>query len=141
MQAKILNVSDAALIRAAGGLIYRNGHRGPVELAIVHRPAYDDWTFPKGKLNPNEAPEDAALREVEEETGLRCKLVGEVGCTSYLDRRGRNKVVCYWLMEPTGGKFTPGAEVDQMRWVPLDEADQLLTYDRDRQLLRLLPSL
>jgi 8-oxo-dGTP diphosphatase len=112
-----------------------------VELAIVHRPAYDDWTFPKGKLNANEAPEDAALREVEEETGFRCKLVGELGCTSYLDRRGRNKVVCYWLMQPTGGKFTPGAEVDEMRWVPVDEATQLLTYDRDRQLLRLLPNL
>lgn len=141
MEAKILNVSDAALIRAAGGLITRSRRHGAMELAIVHRPAYDDWTFPKGKLNPNETPEDAALREVEEETGIRCKLVGEVGCTSYLDRRGRNKVVCYWLMEPVGGrKFAAGPEVDQVRWVPVSEAMQLLTYDRDRQLLRSLPN-
>lgn len=142
MEQKILNVSDVAMIRAAGGLITRNGRQRTLELAIVHRPAYDDWTFPKGKLNPNETPEDAALREVEEETGLRCKLVGEVGCTSYLDRRGRNKVVCYWLMEPVGGrKFTPGPEVDQVRWVPVVEAMQVLTYDRDRQLLRSLPTI
>jgi 8-oxo-dGTP pyrophosphatase MutT (NUDIX family) len=141
MAAKILNVSDAGVIRAAGGLIYRNGRRGPMELALAHRPAYDDWTFPKGKLNPEETPEEAALRETEEETGLRCKLVGEVGCTSYLDRRGRNKVVCYWLMEPIGGrKFEPGPEVDELRWVSVAEAMQLLTYDRDRQLLRLLPN-
>src|SRR3989442_3166003 len=79
MEAKILNVSDAGMIRAAGGLIYRNGRRGLLELAIVHRPAYDDWTFPKGKLNRDETPADAALRETEEETGLRCKRVGEAG--------------------------------------------------------------
>lgn len=141
MEAKILNVSDAGMIRAAGGLIYRNGRRGLMELAIVHRPAYDDWTFPKGKLNPDETPEAAALRETEEETGLRCKLVGEVGCTSYVDRRGRNKVVCYWLMEPIADrKFQPSGEVDELRWVRVAEAMQLLTYERDRQLLRALPT-
>ena len=140
MAAKILNVDEAKLVRAAGGVVRKNGSRGPMRVAVVHRPGYDDWSFPKGKLDRGETLEDAALREVEEETGLRCKLVGEVGCTSYLDRRGRNKVVCYWLMEPVGGrKFAPGGEVDQLRWVPVSEAMQLLTYDRDRQLLKSLP--
>lgn len=130
------------MIRAAGGLIVRNGQPAPLELVIVHRPAYDDWTFPKGKLNPHETPEDAALREVREETGIQCKLMGEVGCISYLDQQGRNKVVCYWLMEPIGGTtFEPGPEVDELRWVPLAEARRLLTYDRDRRLLGALPPL
>lgn len=137
MAAKILNVDEARLVRAAGGVILRNG-RGPSRVALIHRPAYDDWTFPKGKVSSGETLEDAALREVEEETGLRCRLVRSLGCTSYADRRGRDKVVCYWMMEPVNGRFRAGGEVDEMRWLTFDEALDLLSYGRDRALLRSL---
>ena len=135
MEPRILDVSDVATVRAAGGLVCRPGPAGLLEVAIIHRPAYDDWSLPKGKLEPGEAAEAAALREVEEETGLRCRLGEAVGCTSYLDRRGRPKTVCYWAMEVESGRFTPGSEVDQLRWLTLGEALQLLSYAHDRELL------
>jgi 8-oxo-dGTP diphosphatase len=135
MAAKILNIDEAKLVRAAGGLIFRNG-RGQVRVALIHRPGYDDWTFPKGKLAAGETMEDAALRETEEETGLRCRLVRPLGCTSYADHRGRAKVACYWEMEATGGRFRPSAEVDELRWVTIDQALSQLSYGRDRALLR-----
>jgi 8-oxo-dGTP diphosphatase len=75
-------------VRAAGGVVTRDGR-----VALVHRPKYDDWTFPKGKLDPHEDFEQAALREVEEETGLRCRLGSELPTTSYIDPKGRRKVV------------------------------------------------
>ena len=137
MAAKLLNVEEAKLVRAAGGVITRNG-RGAVQVAVVHRPGYDDWTFPKGKLDGEESLEDAALREVEEETGLRCRLVRPLACTAYVDRKGREKVACYWLMEPVGGRFRTSKEVDEMRWLTVDKARDLLTYRRDRTLLRSL---
>lgn len=135
--AKILNVDEAKLVRAAGGVICRTG-RGSSRVAVVHRPGYDDWTFPKGKLDGDETLEAAALREVEEETGFRCRLVRPLGCTSYVDRRGRDKVACYWIMEPVGGRFRTSVEVDELRWLPIDEALDTLTYSRDRALLRAL---
>lgn len=137
MAAKILNVDEAKLVRAAGGIIFKNG-RGPSRVAIVHRPGYDDWTFPKGKVDGDETLEEAALREVEEETGFRCRLVRPLGCTSYVDRRGRDKVACYWVMEPVGGRFRESSEVDELRWATIDEALDTLTYARDRALLRSL---
>jgi len=133
--AKILNIDEVRLVRSAGGVVARNAGKG-LQVAVVHRPGYDDWTFPKGKLDDGETLEDAALREVEEETGLNCKLVRPLGCTAYVDHRGREKVACYWLMETTGGRFKPGKEVDEMRWLTPREALQLLTYRRDRSLLR-----
>ena len=96
MAAKILNVDEAKLVRAAGGIIRRNGTRGPMRVVIVHRPGYDDWSFPKGKVDRGESLEATALREVEEETGLRCKLVAPLGCTAYSDHKGREKVAV-WL--------------------------------------------
>ncbi len=138
MQAKILKIDEARLVRAAGGVIFRNDARGAAKVAVIHRPAYDDWTFPKGKLDAGETLEEAALREVEEETGLRCRLIRPLGCTSYTDRRGRDKVVCYWVMEPAGGRFRPSVEVDELRWLTVDEAVDTLTYRRDRALLRSL---
>ncbi len=123
------------LVRAAGGIVWRQGERA-VDVAVVHRPAYDDWTFPKGKLVPGEEEDVGALREVEEETGLRCKLERFVGSTRYRDRRGRNKVVAYWTMRPRGGSFSPSKEVDQLSWLSIDEAASILTYERDRTLLR-----
>ena len=123
-------------IQAAGGVIRRPGPAGLAELTVVHRPRYDDWSWPKGKLDEDESFEEAALREVEEETGLVCRLVRPYGWTTYLDRKGREKIVRYWLMERTDGTFRPSAEVDELRWLTVDEALRVLTYERDRALLR-----
>lgn len=122
-------------VRAAGGVVMRPGADGP-ETLVVHRPAYDDWTLPKGKCEPGETDEACALREVEEETGLRCSLGRELPSVSYMDGRGRSKKVRYWLMEPIDGEFVPHDEVDETRWLSLAAADDLLTYNRDRELLR-----
>ena len=121
-------------VEAAGGVVVREGGSG-LEVCVVHRPRYDDWTLPKGKLDPGESFEAAALREVEEETGLRCRLVRELASTEYRDSKDRPKLVRYWLMEVEGGEFAPNDEVDEMRWVAVEEAAQMLTYERDRGLL------
>jgi 8-oxo-(d)GTP phosphatase len=127
---------EGGLVRAAGGVVWRLGDRGAVEVVLVHRPRYDDWAFPKGKLEPPETDEECALREVEEETGLRCRLGRGLGENSYRDSEGRPKVVRYWEMTPLRGRLRdPGREIDDVRWVPLDEAPAVLTYDRDRDLL------
>jgi 8-oxo-dGTP pyrophosphatase MutT (NUDIX family) len=121
-------VSDR--IEAAGGVLVRDGR-----VALVHRPRYDDWTLPKGKLDPGESFEQAAVREVEEETGIRAQLVRELPPTTYRVR-DRPKIVRYWLMAvEDAGPFVPNDETDELRWVPLDEARELLTYHRDRDLL------
>jgi 8-oxo-dGTP pyrophosphatase MutT (NUDIX family) len=123
-------------IRAAGGVVWRAGPKGEVEVALIHRPTYDDWSLPKGKLMAGEGELAAALREVEEETGLRCEPGDELGVSRYVDRRGRDKLVRYWSMRPLGGQFRPTPEVDEVRWVPVPEAVDVLTYDHDRDLLR-----
>jgi 8-oxo-dGTP diphosphatase len=105
-------------------------------VALVHRPRYDDWSFPKGKLEDGEDEASAALREVEEETGLRCRLGPVVGAVTYKDRRGRPKVVRYFQMDADGGAFAPNPEVDELRWVPVGDAARLLSYAHDRRLLR-----
>ena len=102
----------------------------------MHRPRYDDWTLPKGKLNEDEAHPTAALREVEEETGLRATLGTELAPSAYTDGRGRPKVVRWWSMTPDGGTFVPGPEVDDARWLPVADAALALSYDRDRDVLR-----
>jgi 8-oxo-dGTP diphosphatase len=119
-------------IQAAGGVVLDSQGR----VAIVHRPRYDDWSLPKGKLDPGESFEQAAVREVEEETGLRARLVRELPSVEYRDNKDRPKVVRYWLMavEHDPG-FAPNDEVDELRWVPPGEALRLLTYDRDRDVL------
>ncbi len=137
-----------ATVRAAGGIVVRplagrsrirQRLRPRHEIALVHRPRYDDWSFPKGKPDRDERDEDTALREVKEETGLCCQLGAPVGETRYQDSRGRDKVVRYWLMEPPEGDpaapFVPNREVDALRWLEPDEAARLLTYQHDRQLL------
>jgi len=124
-----------AIVRSAGGLVWRRRGSGDVELVLVHRPEHDDWSFPKGKLHAGETERDAALREVEEETGLRCRLGPEHGTTSYRDKRNRRKMVRYWQMTPVDGELAPANEVDDVRWVSLEEVAQLLTYDRDRHLI------
>lgn len=125
------------MIKAAGGLVCRPGPAGLVEIALVHRPRYDDWAFPKGKLDQGETLEEASLREVEEETGLSCRLLRPVACTEYLDGKGRDKVVFYWVMRPVGGRFEPNEEVDELRWLTVEESLELLSYERDRALLHL----
>jgi 8-oxo-dGTP diphosphatase len=134
-EATLLDVSSQAVVRAAGGMVIRSDDHDR-RIALVHRPKYDDWTFPKGKLQDGELEVDAALREVLEETGLRCRLGPEVGAVTYADRNGRPKVVRYWTMTPEDGDFAPTDEVDELRWVPLDEAVELLSYPHDRDLLR-----
>ena len=99
-------------VRAAGGVVVRHRDDGVVEILLVHRPAYDDWSFPKGKCEDGESEEDAAVREVEEETGLRCRLERELATTRYRDGRGRPKTVRYWLMTPLGGHPAAANEVD-----------------------------
>ena len=118
------------MVEAAGGVVVRDGL-----VLVVHRPEYDDWTLPKGKLDPGEGFEEAALREVEEETGFRCSLVRELPSTNYSDNKGRDKIVRYWEMRALGGEFSPNSEVDEIRWVPPVEAAELLTFERDAEIL------
>ena len=125
----------AGEVQAAGGVVWRRGAAGGVEVAVVHRPRYDDWSLPKGKLDAGENFEQAALREVAEETGLRCRLGRELGETRYRDNKDRPKVVRYWAMEVSEGEFEPNDEVDDLRWVDLDEAKRMLSYDFDRELV------
>ena len=123
------------LVRAAGGMIVRRDDRGTLEVAVVHRPAREDWTFPKGKVEPGESFEECAKREVLEETGLVCELGTFVGHTEYRDRKDRPKVVAYWVMEVVAGSFRANEEVDELRWVDLAGAAGLLSYERDHELL------
>jgi 8-oxo-dGTP pyrophosphatase MutT (NUDIX family) len=112
---------------------------GEHEYAVVHRPKYDDWTLPKGKADPGESDEETALREVEEETGVRARLGPELRTSRYRDARGRPKQVRYWLMEPAEPagppQFRPNYEIDDLRWCSAADAGKLLSYELDRQLI------
>jgi 8-oxo-dGTP diphosphatase len=122
-------------VRAAGGVVIRDGPNGP-EVALVHRPRYDDWSLPKGKRDPAETDEQCAVREVEEEAGLSCALGPELLPTAYVDRRGRPKVVRYWLMRVIGSRpFEANDEVDRLAWLTIDEALQRLSYPHDADVL------
>jgi 8-oxo-dGTP pyrophosphatase MutT (NUDIX family) len=121
-------------VHAAGGLVVRDGTNG-IELVVVHRPHRGDWSFPKGHLEPGETPEQAALREVEEETGLQCRLVERLDSVHYIDHRGDPKVVDYWTMAVAGGAFALNDEVDELAWLTPEVARAQLTYDMDRQLI------
>jgi 8-oxo-dGTP diphosphatase len=125
----------AAEVRAAGGIVLRPGPTRQTEILLVHRPGHRDWTLPKGKVEPGEAEEACALREVAEETGLDCLLGPEVGATRYRDRRGRDKSVRYWAMTVREGAFRPNPEVDEVRWVSLAAAGRELSYPGDRAIL------
>jgi 8-oxo-dGTP pyrophosphatase MutT (NUDIX family) len=123
------------VVRAGGGVLHRVGEDCAVEVLVIHRPRYDDWTLPKGKLEPGESVEEGALREVEEETGFHGEIERRIGETAYKDRRGRPKRVTYFAMRPVSGEFAPNDEVDEIRWVPVDDANELLSYDHDKHLV------
>lgn len=128
------------VVRAAGGVVWRRGPDG-LEVLLIHRPRYGDWSFPKGKANDDaESDEDTALREVEEEVGLRLALGPELEGTGYRDSKGRRKVVRYWAMElPFGEEPIAGDGVDEVLWVALEDATARLTWDRDLAVLDSLP--
>jgi len=126
---------DPEVIRAAGGIVLRAGDSGGWQVAVVHRPEHLDWTLPKGKLELGETAIECALREVREETGFSCDLGRFAGEVEYTDRRGRVKVVSYWLMQPVDGAFGPTSEVDELVWPSLADAAALLSYPHDRELL------
>jgi 8-oxo-dGTP pyrophosphatase MutT (NUDIX family) len=122
-----------AIVRAAGAVLVRDGL-----VAVVHRPKYDDWTLPKGKHEAGEGDRDAAVREVWEETGFEGVIEDDLGTIEYEVERGGQtlpKVVRYYVMRAAAGEFTADAEVDELRWLPQDEAMELLSYARDRDVL------
>jgi len=142
-------VDDDDVVRAAGAVPWRRRSDGAVEVAVVHRPRYDDWSFPKGKLEPGESFVEGAVREVAEETGLSGVIGAALPEVRYVDHRGRPKVVRWWLLEvtasdadvPTGATPQPGAvpndEVDELRWLAPPAAARLVTYEADADLARL----
>jgi 8-oxo-dGTP pyrophosphatase MutT (NUDIX family) len=140
-----MDVAKDGTVRAAGGIVIRRTSKGTWQVLLVHRPRYDDWSLPKGKADPGERDEETALREVEEETGLRCTLGAPAGRTRYRDSKGRDKVVHYWMMEPASeaaasdGAFVPNDEVDAVRWCTVADATSRLTYAHDRKLLAKAP--
>lgn len=126
--------SSAQPVRAAGGVVVRGGpdHR---EYLLVHRPRYDDWSLPKGKLGGRESFTEAAVREIREETGVEVDLGPQIGAVGYRLSNGRDKLVWFWAMTARGGDFVANDEVDAVRWLPHDEAAALVSYGRDRAVL------
>lgn len=121
-------------IRAAGCVVWRMGALGP-EVLLAHRDRYDDWAFPKGKRESGETDEECARREVAEETNVGGALGPELGSARYVDHKGRDKVVRYWLMRYESGSFVPNDEVDRVVWLSPAEATEMLTYAHDREIL------
>lgn len=130
-----MNVAD---VDAAGCVVWRTVSHGS-EVLVVHRPRYDDWSLPKGKLDAGETFLDAAVREVEEETGCTGTIGTELAPVRYLDHKERDKIVRYWMMRADDSfdvtSFEPNDEVDQLAWMSLDEAKKVLTYEHDVALL------
>lgn len=126
---------ESEVVRAAGCVLWRHSpHDGHLEICLVHRPKYDDWSHPKGKLKRAETPLACALREVEEETGHRCSPGARLPTVRYL-AQGRPKEVDYWSAEATGGHFSPNSEVDRVLWLSPTAARNRLTHPRDQQLV------
>lgn len=131
---------DASVaVLAAGAVLWRPTDDGAptdaVEVALVHRPRYDDWSLPKGKLDPGETEAVTAVREVEEETGYAAELGRRLASVTYPVEQG-TKRVRYWAARALGGEFVPNSEVDEMIWLPVDAAMKRLHYPQDRKVLR-----
>jgi 8-oxo-dGTP diphosphatase len=129
---------QSAEVKAAGCVVHRWNTDAGAEVVVVHRPKYDDWSLPKGKLDPGESWETAALRELHEETGQRGALSQELDPVFYADRKGRAKAVRYWLVEADPNRsepFTASDEVDEIRWLSPEQAVQRLSYELDRGVL------
>jgi 8-oxo-(d)GTP phosphatase len=126
------------VVRAAGGVLWRRADDGSMEVAVVHRPRYDDWSLPKGKQDPGETDEVTALREVEEETGYVARIVMPLVPLDYVLPNGQPKVVMWFSMEVAGGTFEPNDEVDQLEWLALDAAARRLTRPTDGVLIELV---
>ena len=125
----------ASAVFAAGCVVWRRTPAGELEVAVTHRDRYDDWSHPKGKRDEGEDDLTCAVREVEEETGFRGTIHAELPTSRYTDNKGRPKTVRWWSMEYTAGHFEPNDEVDEVRWLPLDKAKELLDYAHDQDLL------
>ncbi len=124
---------DELKVKAAGGIVVRAAKKGP-KVLLVHRQRYNDWSFPKGKLDPGEKFKEAAVREVLEETGYSCKLhKPSLPSMRYTDNAGRDKEVRYWIMTALSGEFEPNDEVDLIAWVRWDKVVDRLSYAKDRQ--------
>jgi 8-oxo-dGTP diphosphatase len=136
-----MSMNATVRVKAAGGVIWRQTPDGEIHVLLIHRSLRHDWTFPKGKVKPGETDENCALREVEEETGLRCVLGAELPVTAHVDHKDRLKVVRYWLMRVIGGEAEPRYEVDAVRWLAVPHAAELLTYERDRTLLEVFAAM
>ncbi len=129
------SVEGAPAVRAAGCVLWRRSACGTVELALVFRPKWSDWSWPKGKVKKGETARAAALREVREETGHTCRLGPALPTLRYVDNAGRDKEVAYWAAESTGGTFAPNDEVTALLWLPPAEAHARLTHPRDKELI------
>ena len=122
---------------ASGVVPWRRRTDGEIEVLLVHRPRYDDWSMPKGKLDPGETEEECAVREMHEETGVIGELGEPLPTAMYIDHKGRPKEVSYWLMEVPSGpsEFVANEEVDRLGWFDVTHARTLLTYEIDQGLL------
>ncbi len=128
-------LDSSGRVQAAGGVIVTGAR--PPRICVIHRPKYEDWSLPKGKLDPGEGSEAAALREVHEETGLVARCEAELTPHEYVDRKGRPKIVRWWRMTVDAvAPFVVNDEVDERRWVTQAEAERLLDYEHDRVLVR-----
>lgn len=120
-------------VAAAGGVVWR-GRTDDVEVALVHRPRYDDWSLPKGKLENGESELGAAVREIGEELGASVAVSRRMGRVRY-DHDGASKTVAYWVMRCLDGEFVPNDEVDAVEWLTPAKASTRLTYSVDRSVL------
>ncbi|MEM7140280.1 MAG: NUDIX hydrolase [Actinomycetota bacterium] len=134
LRSRLAEFHPEVTVWAAGGLVIRDSG-GEIEVLLVHRPHRQDWSFPKGKMDPGETLGRTAEREVLEETGYRCRRLRRVREVRYVDSKDREKLVAYWTMEIVDGDFEPNDEVDALGWFGLTAAAEVLTYERDVELL------